>query len=302
MENLNILGANIQFKGEVEIVRRDIENLVKTGYKAIYFNGDFLNTSATEEKLKEVSKIISDTPLVPFSAHNLQIFPENPENPEEIVPFQEEIFEKAKILGVKSLTCHFGWCKGLEPGEDFEFDKFLKRKNITREDYRKRNIELLKILCQKASKYNITLTIENLPAGCLSDLSTTVDDLLKIIEEVNEPNLKICLDSGHAFISSINLYEGILKIKDKLFETHFHDNLGKISNSNSINDLHQPCGIGKINWIEIIAGLEKINFKNPVVFEIGSEYENLEINKRNWERFYKIYKEKLPGWPQIDEK
>ncbi|MCD6408670.1 sugar phosphate isomerase/epimerase [bacterium] len=302
MENLNILGANIPFGGKIEIARRNIENLVKTGYRIVYFNGDFLDTSVTEEKLKEVSKIISDTPLIPFSAHNLPIFPENPEKQEEIIPFQEEIFEKAKILGVKSLTCHFGWCKGLASGEDFEFDKFLKRKNITLEDYRKKNIEVLKTLCQKASKYNITLTIENLPAGCLSDLSTTMEDLLKIIEDVNEPNLKICLDSGHGFISGINLYEGILKIKDKLFETHFHDNLGKISNSNSINDLHQPCGIGKINWIEIIAGLEKINFKNPVVFEIGSEYENLEINKRNWERFYKIYKEKLPGWPQIDEK
>lgn len=302
MENLNILGADIGFGGKVELAKEYIENLVKENYDVVYFDGDFLDKSATEEKLKEVAKIISDTPLKPFSAHNLQVFPENPERVEEIIPFQEEIFEKAKILRVKSLTCHFGWCLGLLPGEDFKFDEFLKRKNITRQDYRKKNIEILKKLCQIASKYDLILTIENLPVGCLSDLSTTVDDLLKIIEDVDEPNLKICLDSGHGFISGIDFYEGILKMGDKLYETHFHDNMGRISNSNSINDLHQPCGIGRINWLDIMASFEKINFKNPVVFEIGAKAENLKVNKNNWEKFYSLFKERLSEWPEIKEK
>jgi len=298
MENL---GVNINCRGNLEDVRLRLENLVKAGYRTVYFDGDFFAPTMEKEKLKEITKIIKDTPLEPFSGHNLQVFPENPEKPDEIIPSQEEIFEKAEILGVKYLTCHFGWCKGLNPGEDFNFENFLKRKNITVDDYKKRNIEIFKTLCKIAKGYGLKLTIENLPPGCLADLTTTIKDILKIIKEIQE-DTGVCIDSGHGFIASIDFYRSILEAGSKLFETHFHDNLGKISSLNSINDLHQPCGIGKINWIDIISWLEKINFRNPVVFEIGCDLNPLITNKRNWENFYFLYRNKFSRWPEVEGK
>lgn len=293
------IGANIYFK-DLQKAKNNIKNLINSGYDAVYFDGDFF-INASEEDLKEISKFISDPKLVSFSAHNLEVYPSIEEKPENIIPFQEKIFEKSKILGVKYLTCHFAWCKGLSSGDDFNFDKFLMRYGVKIQDYKQKNIEILKILCKKAKEYSISLTIENLPLNCLSNLTTKIEDILEIIKEVDEENLGICLDSGHGNISSLNLYNFILKASDKLFETHFHDNFGKIGNSNSINDLHQPCGIGNINWIDIIAGLEKINFKNPVVFEIGCDEKILKINKLNFEKFYFLYKEKFPNWPSFEK-
>jgi len=293
------LGANIYF-GDTGKARQNLENLSRCGYQAVYLEGDFLNVPL--EQLKEVKRIIDDYPLEAFSVHNLQLFPEPEEKPESIISFQEEIFEKAKILGVKYLTGHFGWCKGLKEGDDFDFENFLKRHNIKVEDYRKKNIEILKILCQKANGYGLSLTIENLPIGCLADLGTTISDLLGVIKEVEEPNLGICFDSGHGLISGLNLYEEIIKAGEKLFETHLHDNIGRISDKNSINDLHQPAGIGKINWLEVISALKKINFSNPVVFEIGCDEDTLRINKDNWERFLELYHNRFFTWDWTGDK
>ncbi len=293
------IGANIYFK-DLKTAIKNVENLANCGYDAIYFDGDFFIIPQINE-IKEISKIISNTSLIPFSAHTLEVYPELNEKPENIIPYQEKIFEKAKILGVKYLTCHFGYCKGLQSGDDFNFDNFLKRYNISLNDYRKKSIDIFKILCERAKQYNIFLTIENLPLYCLSDLTTRVEDILGILNEINCENIGICFDSGHANIAGLNLYEFCLKAGEKLVETHFHDNFSKIGKLNSTNDLHQICGIGNINWIDVISGLEKINFKNPVVFEIGCSEEILKQNKLNFERFYNLYKEKFPKWPIVEK-
>jgi len=283
-----MIGANISFRNYVD----GVKNLKELDYKYVYFDGDFLIDTKINE-LKFVSHIVKEFNLFPFSLHNLWMFPDDINKIKDFVDFQKENFEKAKILDVKYLTCHFGWPKDLKEKEDFNFELYLNRKGIKREDYKRLNIELLNILCEKAKEYGLSLTIENLPPDCLSNFTTTIDDILEIINQVNQPNLGICFDSGHANIAKIDLYDFVIKSGDKLFETHFHDNIGYLKDDNSINDLHQPCGIGNINWIEIIKGLEEINYKNPVMFEIGADFKVLEINKNNWFKFYYVFKNKL---------
>jgi len=120
-------------------------------------------------------------------------------------------------LLIKHLTCHFGWCKGLNAGEDFNFDIFLKRKQITIEDYRGKNIEIFKKLCEIAKDYDLKLTIENLPPKFLADMTTKIEDILTIIQQIQEDNVGICLDSGHGFIASMDFYRSISKAGNKLF-------------------------------------------------------------------------------------
>lgn len=283
-----MIGANISFRNYIE----GIKNLKEEGYGYVYFDGDFL-IDAKMDDLKDVYKFLNDFGLSPFSIHNLWMFPEDFEKLNDFISLQKSFFEKSKILGVKYLTCHFGWAKDLKEKEDFNFENYLKRKGFKIDDYRKRNIEIMNILCEEAEDYGLSLTIENLPPKCLSNLTTYIEDIIEIIREVNKDNLGICFDSGHGNIAGIDLYEFIIKSGNKLFETHFHDNFGYIKDDNSINDLHQPCGIGNINWVNIIKGLEEIKFNNPVVFEIGSNLEVLEINKNNWFRFYYLFKNRI---------
>ncbi|MDO9541086.1 MAG: sugar phosphate isomerase/epimerase [Kiritimatiellia bacterium] len=291
------LGAAVGFPGDTKSVKEQLKGLAKAGYSACHFGGAFFLKSTTE--LKKISKILSDFPIEPFSAHNLLISPAPHQGLNSILPFQKEVFEKATILGVKYLAGHFGQCEGLSGKDAFNFEEFLTRRGANLEDYREEAVEVLKVLCQEAKKHSLSLTIENLPIGCLADLGTTAEDLLKIIKEVNEPNLGICFDSGHGFIAGLDLYREIIKAGGKLFDTHFHDNFGRISGANSINDLHQPVGIGRINWLDVIAALEKINFKNPVVFEMDNNPDTLSANKRNWEWFCLLYQKRFPKWPKF---
>ena len=78
---MNILGMNINCF-DLRKTRKNLENLIKTGYKAVYFNSDVFSHSSG--KLKNFSKVLFDLPLEPFSAHNLQTFPEIGKKPETI--------------------------------------------------------------------------------------------------------------------------------------------------------------------------------------------------------------------------
>jgi len=292
MENL---GVNISFASLQEL-KKILHTVSETGYDTVYFGAGISRHSLNE--VKECAKMLQDFSLMPFSAHNIECFPELNREPESIVPVQEAVFEKAALLEVKYLTCHFGQCRGLQQGDNCAFEKCLQKEGISSGDYRSENIEILKILCQRARKYNLTLTVENLPEGYFVDFSKTIPDLLRIIKEVDEPNLGICFDSGHANISGIDLYESILEAGTDLYETHFHDNFGNVKENPSANDIHQPVGFGTINWIAVIAGLKKIAFSYPVVFEISTNVNILSMNEKNWYHFNTLYKNIFPDWPE----
>ena len=271
--------------------KKKLVNLIKTGYQYIYYDGSVFNQPF--DRIKKIAKILNSSSIKPFSAHAWQLLPETGKNIKTILPSHWETLEKACILKAKYLTYHVGWCKGLKEGEDFIFENILKKHGIRPEGYQKENIYVLKEICKRAKDYGISPTIENLPKGCLCNFSTTMSDILEIIKEVDEPNLGVCFDSGHAFISGLNLYQEILKAKKFLTEIHLHDNLGRIGEENSLNDLHQPVGIGRINWIEVIAALKEVNYFNPVAFEIKSQRAALEINHSNWKTFLNLYEKKF---------
>lgn len=287
------LCIGIGYEEDENKLREELENLSKLGHKYGFLS--LFNTKekriATDEELKKYSKVVKEY-LTPYTTHALFLTDEPDKPPESIFPYQEEILNKAKILGVKYITYHFGLCKGIQEGEDFAFEKCLNRYKISLNDFRKLNIYVLKEICKMARKYELIVTIENLPRGCLCDLGTTISDLLEIIKEVNEENLGICFDSGHSNISGVDIFEEIVKAGKYLQETHFHDNIGRISDKNEINDMHQPAGIGNINWIKVISGLYKIGYKKVINFEISSDNLSAEINIKNWERFTKIYLDK----------
>jgi len=287
------LGIQVGYEKDEKKLREKLETLVNLGYKFAFLSlfNEEEKRLATDEELEKYSKVIEEY-LIPYTTHALFLTGEPDKPAESILPYQEEILYKASILGVKCITYHFGLCEGIREGEDFALEKCLNRYNVSVEDFKKLNIYVLKEICNRAKKYSLTVTIENLPAGCLCDFGTTVLDLLKIIKEVDEENLGICFDSGHANISGLNIYEEIIKAGKYLKETHFHDNIGRICDKNIINDMHQPVGIGNINWIKVIFALEKIEYKFPVDFEISSDLETAEINIKNWNRFNKVYKEK----------
>ena len=292
MNFLMELGINLPYSSDLEKLKRIFKMISLIEYKYIYFDGDFFLHS--KEELTDYIQILQDFPLKPYSAHAIYMMPPLNRSSNDIFQCQEELFEKAKILGVKGLTYHFGSYEGLNNYGLLNFEELLRKNNISIESYVKKCIEVLKEICLKAKIYNLFISVENLPSKCLGSLTDKIEKILEIIKEVDEDNLGICFDSGHAFLSNLDLYEFILKAGVYLIETHLNDNLGKISNEISLNDLHQPVGIGAISWVKVISALDEISFRSPIVFELAKENkeEIARINWINWKQFVSLYESK----------
>lgn len=212
------------------------------------------------------------------------------EDQKENLKRQFEYIEELKNLGISFWVLHTRSIKGEEK-------PWIKIKKIGKRKFDKLTCFVLKEMCQYISQYNISIALENVPYP----YAKKVEDILEIIEKVDEENLGICFDSGHSNICNLDLKEEILSCKNKLFTTHFHDNLGNkekvvIDDENiSKYDLHLVPGLGIINWIEINRMLDKIGYKNPVVFEgikgIEPEEDLLYMTVKLWRSFEKLSKE-----------
>lgn len=211
--------------------------------------------------------------------------------------FQDEEFYKKYLsflssnkekYGIKKIALHSGISMSDGPGKIkkmlTQFKKELERNKIldpdlivihpdmTIDDFGKKDLYLsklqiiLKELLALCNNYNIKLAVENL-RRCIENfpqIETTgidIKDLVTLINEINNPNIGICIDAGHAYINQPLMKGKIAFCKDKLFHFHASDNFG-------VYDDHMLPGTGKINWKDIFIDLKAINYSGTYLLEV----------------------------------
>ncbi len=87
-------------------------------------------------------------------------------------------------------------------------------------------------------------------------------DILSILAELRASGIGACLDTGHASLSG-DLHNLILGFNDRLCMLHAHDNHGR-------GDDHLPPGDGILDWQMIVASLDEVGFRGPIILEIQS--------------------------------
>lgn len=159
-------------------------------------------------------------------------------------------FKGAQILGCKYVVLHHRFPFGYEENE-----------NTKKYGY-DLNVRFIKKLLPYASKYGVTICIENLPFYIEY---SNVNSTLKMIKEINSPNVKMCLDTGHynCVDKSVDIYTTILNIGENLKVLHVHDNDGS-------GDQHLLPGKGSINWDDFFKALKDIKFDGSISFETES--------------------------------
>lgn len=134
-------------------------------------------------------------------------------------------------------------------------------------------VQNLREVVSEAEKNSVKIALENVDR--FSPAGDSVD-LVEIVKEVDSPYVGFCFDSGHAHCCGLtSVIEWINLAGDKLFTTHFHDNLGPRLEAKTSKryiptsgiDEHMPPGFGTIPWIDVIQSLWRIGYKNPVNFE-----------------------------------
>ena len=121
------------------------------------------------------------------------------------------------------------------------------------------NVEFFRALLPTAKKYGITICLENMPMLHFSLAKPA--DILRLVEEINDENFKICLDTGHVSVfNELSIGDEVRRLGDHIKVLHVHDNMMS-------KDLHMLPYFGKLDWNEFISALKDIDFKGVFSLE-----------------------------------
>lgn len=131
-------------------------------------------------------------------------------------------------------------------------------------------------LHEAAAAAGVRLALEVIP----NPLSNA-EALVQLIEEDLElPDVGICLDAGHAFIMG-DVVDTIETCSGHLVTTHLHDNRGK-------TDDHLVPFDGGIHWASALLAMQKVGYDGAWIFEVadtGSAKDVLKRTARARDRF-----------------
>jgi len=96
-------------------------------------------------------------------------------------------------------------------------------------------------------------------------LILTVEDGLRMIDEIGSERLGILLDTGHANVNGEDLAEVVRALKDVPFHIHIDDNHGD-------SDGHLIPGQGNIDFAPFAQALSEIGYRGFVSAELGFQY------------------------------
>lgn len=137
-----------------------------------------------------------------------------------------------------------------------------------REGAWRRTVASLRDLARRAGELGVTVLIENLPDPHGGVIGGRVADLVALIEAVGSPQVKICLDTGHAMVSTGGWEAELLAAWPHLRSIHASDGDGTA-------DAHLPLGHGAIEWHRLLGHLAQGGYGGGFVLEVGGGEEGV---------------------------
>jgi sugar phosphate isomerase/epimerase len=111
-------------------------------------------------------------------------------------------------------------------------------------------------LADHAAGANTLICVENMPPGVQP--GSRMADLFAVVVAIGRPEVRLCLDTGHANMVS-GTAEETRAAGELLATTHVHDNSG--------SDRHEPPGSGTIDWNDWVESLDDIGYRGPIMLE-----------------------------------
>ena len=108
-----------------------------------------------------------------------------------------------------------------------------------------------------ASPLGVRVALEVIP-----NAMSTAGALVAMIEELDMPDVGVCLDFGHAHLQG-DVVEAIETLSGVLIATHVHDNRGQ-------RDEHLAPYEGTIDWAGALLALQKIGYDGTMMLELAS--------------------------------
>lgn len=114
-----------------------------------------------------------------------------------------------------------------------------------RQGWQKRNILFWEEITEYASQHNITVAVENM-------WEFDPDIIVDVLKAIDHPNLRACLDIGHAHLfSKVPFETWLATVEPWLVHTHINNNDGKL-------DIHRALPDGVLNYTQILEELRSL--------------------------------------------
>jgi len=118
-------------------------------------------------------------------------------------------------------------------------------------------VDRLRDLTASAEKRGVNVAIEPEPLLVVSD----TDDMIRMMDAVGSPNLKVNLDIGHAYITDPSLPDSIRRLGDAIVHTHIEDIKDKVHN-------HLELGQGDVDFAAMHAAFVGIGYDGYYVVDL----------------------------------
>lgn len=115
----------------------------------------------------------------------------------------------------------------------------------------------LKDLTALAEDRGVSVAVEPEPLLVVGD----TDDMIRLMDEVNSPRLKVNLDIGHAYITDPSLPDSIRRLGSSIVHTHIEDIKDKVHN-------HLELGQGDIDFAAMHAAFKEIGYDGYYVVDL----------------------------------
>ncbi len=123
------------------------------------------------------------------------------------------------------------------------------------------NIKVLRDLVDYARTEDVVICFENMPM--LQFSLAKPKDIVRVIEEINDPYLAACLDTGHANIyRELTIGDSVHTMAKHMRVMHVHDNFYNM-------DMHLFPFHGNTKWDEFSQALKEINYQGIFELEVG---------------------------------
>lgn len=227
---------------------RFVEPMVHNGRELLSEAGYFHSFSLDNDPL-EMKEILDRHGVRPsgLSAHCPLM------RPEISVPYLEKAIRFAAVIGPVPVNTDEGirppW---LDDDECFQVMRYT-----------------LKKVLQIAERYSVYIAIEP-----HQSITKTTEGLLRVASLVSSPMLKVNYDTGNAYLSGSDPYEGLQAVLDRLVHLHakdisFHqatEEKGKVTGT----PVGCACGDGVIDWPRVISILQDGGYKGVLSVECGT--------------------------------
>ena len=228
--------------------------MCKHGYTAMDYTGlcpiesPLFTMSESEFKtyLLKLRKVAEDNGIKIAQLHGLWYAPdETKEQREKSLKYFIKDIKGAEILGCKNVVIH-------------PFLPYVSGEKIETDKIRDVNFELFGTLLPVAIDCGVTVCAENQPFTAFE--MSTVASVKALVREINSPNLKVCLDTGHANLFHDDIAADVRLLGDDLACLHVHDNKGNW-------DQHLIPYQGNIEWDGFLSALKEIGYEGTFSLE-----------------------------------